>query len=108
MKVFISQPMNGLSESEIRTTRDSCEKAIMNNFADVEIIDSYISDRIIRQEDGVSIPIQYLGHSILLLAEAQLAVFIDGYQEARGCQIEYMVCEKYDIPTLRFIDGMLI
>lgn len=43
MKVFISQPMKGLSEKEIKSNREKAIKNIKNLYGDdAEIIDSYI------------------------------------------------------------------
>ena len=45
MKIFISQPMKGLSEEEIRHNREKAIKKIKSLYGDdVEIIDSYIDD----------------------------------------------------------------
>ena len=43
MKIFISQPMNGLAEEEIRHNREKAIKKIKSLYGDdAEIIDSYI------------------------------------------------------------------
>lgn len=46
MQVFISQPMKGLSEKEIKSNREKAIKKIKSLYGDdIEIIDSYIDDR---------------------------------------------------------------
>ena len=42
----------------------------------------------------------YLGRSIEVLAKADLAVFMNGWEKARGCRIEHQTAKDYGIPTL--------
>lgn len=90
MKIFISQPMKGLSEKEIKFNREKAVKNIKSLYGDdVEIIDSYINS------DGT--PLWYLGKSIELLSTADVAYFLKGWNKARGCRIEYMCADNYGI-----------
>ena len=90
MKIFISQPMKGLSEEEIRHNREKAIKKIKSLYGDdVEIIDSYIDD------EGT--PVWCLGKSIELLSTADVAYFLKGWNTARGCRIEYMCADNYGI-----------
>ena len=90
MKVFISQPMKGLTDEQILTVR---EKAIQQ----IEIIDSFIQDAPIEAK-----PLWYLGKSLELLSTADLCLFIGDWQNARGCRIEHMCCGQYGIQTIYF------
>ncbi|MGN8641914.1 DUF4406 domain-containing protein [Catenibacterium mitsuokai] len=90
MKIFISQPMKGLSEKEIKSNREKAIKKIKSLYGDdVEIIDSYIDD------EGT--PLWCLGKSIELLSTADVAYFLKGWNTARGCRIEYMCADNYGI-----------
>lgn len=90
MKIFISQPMNGLSEEEIRHNRMKAVKKIKSLYGDdAEIIDSYI--------DGGGTPLWCLGKSIELLSTVDVAYFLKGWNTARGCRIEYMCADNYGI-----------
>ena len=90
MKIFISQPMKGLSEKEIKSNRETAIKKIKSLYGDdVEIIDSYIDD------EGT--PLWCLGKSIELLSTADVAYFLKGWNTARGCRIEYMCADNYGI-----------
>lgn len=92
MKVFISQPMKGLSEKEIKSNREKAIKNIKNLYGDdAEIIDSYIDS------DGT--PLWCLGKSIELLSTADIAYFVKDWNTARGCRIEYMCADNYGIGT---------
>lgn len=90
MKVFISQPMKGLSEKEIKSNREKAIKNIKNLYGDdAEIIDSYI--------DSNGTPLWCLGKSIELLSTADIAYFVKDWNTARGCRIEYMCADNYGI-----------
>ena len=90
MKVFISQPMKGLSEKEIKSNREKAIRKIKSLYGDdAEIIDSYM--------EGGGAPLWCLGKSIELLSIADVAYFLKGWNKARGCRIEYMCASDYEI-----------
>lgn len=93
-KLFISQPMAGLTEQQIRDARDNAVKAIEKIYGEeeVEVIDSIITD----ETEGKA-PLWFLGKSIELMAEADLCVFLDGWADARGCRVEHLVAEEYGV-----------
>lgn len=93
LKVFISQPMGGKTLEEIlddRATLILKVEKILNNPSFIDNI----------EKDGDVNPLESLGRSIEKLAEADIAVFAEGYKKSRGCKIEYTCCEKYGIPIL--------
>ena len=97
MKVFISQKMNGLTELEILNQRERAIdilKAIYKN-EEIEVLDT-----VFKLEEGTH-PLVYLGKSVGVLSEADVAFFCKGWEKARGCVIEMMCCKKYGIKTLR-------
>lgn len=85
MKVMISQPMNGLTDEEIKAVREEVIKVInpewkvLNTLFDIEFDN----------------PIYYLAKSIEKLAEADVVVFVPGWEKARGCKIEYEIAKAY-------------
>lgn len=90
MKVFISQPMKGLSEKEIKSNREKAIRKIKSLYGnDAEIIDSFI--------EGEGNSLWFLGKSIELLSTADVAYFLKGWNKARGCRIEYMCADNYGI-----------
>lgn len=94
-KLFISQPMNGKSEEEILAVR---KKAIESAKAaleeDVEVIESYFEDY---NPDKGCVPLKYLSKSLELLADADVAYFARGWEQARGCRIENQCAIEYGI-----------
>ena len=95
MSVFISQPMNGRSTEEIECEREEFVKDLKKHLGeDINILDTIFNF----VEDVPSLV--YLGRSIEVLAKADLAVFMDGWENARGCRIEHQTAKDYGIPTL--------
>ena len=97
MKIFISQPMFGRTEEEVLKERKEICK--MFNISDDELIDSYEKDYE-QFKNCKYINVGYLGDSIMLLSNADLVIFAPYWRSARGCQIEYKICEEYDIPYI--------
>lgn len=98
-KLFISQPMRGLSSEEILEAREeiriNAEKIIGEP---IELIDSFIKEY--PGEINKSIPVWYLGKSIQFLSQADVAYFGGDWKNARGCKIEYEIARKYDIKII--------
>ena len=98
-KLFISQPMKGLTDEEILKTRDSirfrAEKTIGKP---VELIDSFIADY--PGDINKYVPVWYLGRSIQFLSESDIAYFGGDWRNARGCKIEYQVAKEYGIKII--------
>lgn len=96
MKVFISQKMNGLTELEILNQRERAIDILKTIYKNEEI---EVLDTIFKLEEGTH-PLVYLGKSVEVLSEADVAFFCKGWEKARGCVIEMMCCKKYGIKTL--------
>lgn len=101
VKVFISQPMNGKSEEEIQRTREKAIASIRKDLKDlgeeVEVLESYFEDY---NPDAGCVPLKYLAKSLKLLADADIAYFAKGWEDARGCRIENICAIEYGIETI--------
>ncbi|AUN11212.1 hypothetical protein [Clostridium botulinum] len=96
-KLFISQPMRGLTDEEILKAREEIHiKAEKTIGEPIELIDSLFGDF----KPIGNIPVCYLGKSISLLAEADVAYFGHGWKDARGCKIEHEVAVQYGIDRI--------
>ena len=93
-KIFISQPMNGKTTEEIENERNHIIDRLRENES-VEIIDSFFKDKPYEAS-----PLWYLGESIKLMSEADVVFFCNGWQTARGCQIEHDCALEYGIDTM--------
>jgi len=92
-KLFISQPMNGKTDEEIKEERRKAiakAKDVVKD--DIEIIDSFFENA---PHDAR--PLWFLGKSLELLATADIAYFAKGWDKARGCKIEHLCAVEYGI-----------
>ena len=97
-KVFISQPMNGKTEEEIKAVRKAATIAAKKALGkDVEIIDSYFEEYPTAEVPDDNKGVWYLGKSLQKLAEADIAYFAPGWDQMRGCMIENIVAKQYGI-----------
>lgn len=95
-KLFISQPMKGKTNEEIRKEREvaiSCAKKITGD--EVEVIDSFFENA-----PAEAKPLWYLGESLKLLSTADVAYFATGWENARGCKIEHTCTLQYGINVI--------
>lgn len=93
MKWFISQPMRGKSNEEIKEERKNIIRSIKKLDPDALVIDSLIAFAPLEAN-----PVWFLSKSISFLAEADAAVFANKFGEARGCKIEFTICKEYGVP----------
>ena len=95
-KLFISQPMRGKTDAEILAVREKAIKSAEKQVGEpVEIIDSFIQG-----EPANARPLWYQDESLKLLAEADVAYFAKGWDEARGCKIENTCAIEYGIESI--------
>ena len=97
-KIFISQPMRGKSPGEIEHERSLAVEAALEllGVEEVEVIDSYFEGK----NNMPKGPLKCLGHSLIMLADADVAVFAPRWNEARGCIIEHEAALAYGISVL--------
>ena len=95
MRVFVSQPMRDKTDEQILAERMTAKSRVEQLYPDrqIKIIDSFFTDY-----DGNAV--QFLGKSIIKLGEADLAVFLPGWDKTRGCLIEEEVAKRYNIDRL--------
>lgn len=91
MKVFISQPMNGLSDDRVLHERTKIINLMHINPDDV--IDSFNKE----MPKGAG-RVWCLGDSVQLMDQADLVIFHKDWEKARGCRIEHDICIAYQIP----------
>lgn len=87
MKIMISQPMRGKTNEQIREEREELVRRLQEEGH--EVIDTVLD---ISENKS---PIYNLSKSIELLDKADGVVFMKGWQEARGCRIEYTIAVEY-------------
>lgn len=105
VRVFISQPMNGLTNEEILEKREELiqkfktfinpNNTLERSLTTIEFIDSFNKDNDIVAKGRIAM----LGHSISLMADADLVIAANGAENSSGCICELTVAEQYDIPV---------
>lgn len=95
LKVFVSLPMNGRSDLVIKQKMEYLFRLVQERYPDkeFEMIDSFTKDSVIKEKGHVAM----LGHSIQLMADADIVIFSKDYRLARGCRIEEQVAIEYNI-----------
>ena len=81
-KLFISQPMRGKTDEVIKAERAKAIQSAEEIVGEpVEVIDSFFE-----KAPANAKPLWFLGKSLELLADADVAYFAPGWKEARGVQ----------------------
>lgn len=96
MKIFISQPMNGRNNNEIKDERLKITEALKVEYGnDIEILDSFFENAPYDAK-----PLWFLGKSFELLSEADKAFFANDWSSSRGCEMEHIACVKYGVEII--------
>lgn len=93
-KLFISVPMNGRTEEQIRESMRRMHKvaeAVWDE--ELEVIDSYVAEAV---PSVNSEAVWFLGESIKRMADADYFIGVDDYDyRCRGCNVERTVANLY-------------
>lgn len=106
MKLFISTPMNGRADDEIKETFRRIRIKAAEFFNDENIAtQSVVSNALFGRNCEGKTRTQMLGHSISLLNTVDAIIFTKGFSQARGCKIEYYTVNEYaeDWPNIRIL-----
>lgn len=95
MKVFVSQPMAGKTAEELWEKMYKVKAYLERcyQYKDIQLIDNIFYNELDK-------PVKLLGKAVSMMAEADLVVFVTGWEEARGCEVEHRVAKNYNIPYL--------
>lgn len=94
-KLFVSVPMKGRTEEEIKASIQKMKKiAEIYEGEELELIDSYIEDNPPKNSKEA---VWYLGESLKKLAQADVFIGIDEAYDWNGCSIEKDTAYRYGI-----------
>ena len=94
-KLFISCPMKGRTEENIRKSMEKMHKMAEIIFdQELEVIPTYIEDN---PPENNNQAIWYLGKSIQLMAEADYFIGVNWHERFMGCEVESIVARNYGI-----------
>lgn len=103
-KLFISCPMKGRTEKNIRESMEKMHKLAEIMFGEeLEVIPSYIEDS---PPQDTREAIWYLGRSIQFMSKADYFIGVE-YSDFNGCSVERTVASRYGIKSY-LIDSRLI
>lgn len=95
LKLFISLPMNGRTDDEIKKDILTIKNWAEDKYGDIEVIDSFFESA-----PYDASPLWYLAKSIQFLSTADVAVFHSEWLWSRGCRIEHQCCKEYGIEII--------
>ena len=94
MKIMISQPMRGKSVEQIKAERADVERALRAK-------GHFVEDSIVTlAPDTKNIPLWCLGYAFQVISDCDAVLFMDGWEEARGCRMEMEACKQYGVPVI--------
>lgn len=96
-KLFVSVPMKGRTEEEIKASIQKMKKiAEVYEGEELELIDSYVEDNAPWKANP---PVWYLGKSLEKLSEADIFIGIENDYDWNGCYIERITAHRYGIKS---------
>lgn len=95
MRLFISQPMKGKTNEQIKSERNKIIQRVKEHYPDIEVIDSFFENA---PHDAK--PLWFLGKSLELLSTADIAYFANDWENYRGCRIENQCAIAYGIVVM--------
>ena len=88
--------MRDKTDEQILAEREKAIESAKRNFGeDIEVIDSFFKDA---PHDAK--PLWFLGKSLELLSTADIAYFVKGWENYRGCKIENTCAIEYGIEVI--------
>ena len=94
---MISQPMNGIPDSEVRKIQDDLKEKFAKY--NIDVIDSFLTE--VPSTEIKKPGLFYLGRTIQnFLSNVDAVYFCTGWERAKGCRIERHICEEYGIMIL--------
>ena len=90
-KLFISQPMKDKTNEQIEKERDRAIREATKLLGEtVVIIDSFF-----KNDPHDAKPLWYLSKSLELMSQCDVAYFVSGWKNYRGCKIENTCAHEY-------------
>ena len=89
MKIMISQPMRGKTTEQIRNERAELIKQLQEEGH--EVIDTVFENAPADEDTAIFM----LAQSIRYIGKVDAVVFMKGWENARGCRIEYIIAKEY-------------
>lgn len=96
---MISQPMRGLSDDEIKATRDRAVECL--SAKGYEVVNTLFDFSAELDEDGIEQKaLYYLARSLESMSRCHAVYFCNGWSETRGCKIEHEAATAYGLDII--------
>ena len=102
-KAMLSQPMAGKTNEEIVATRERAINALEEKGYEIVntlFTDEWYSKDAMTERGVVQIPLCFLAKSLENMSLCHAAYFCKGWENARGCRIEYEAAVAYGLEIL--------
>lgn len=102
-KAMLSQPMGGKTDEEIVATREraiASLKARGYEIVNTLFTDEWNSKERMSERGVVQIPLCFLAKSLEDMSLCHAAYFCKGWENARGCRIEYEAAKAYGLEII--------
>lgn len=96
IKAFISQPTRDKTGEQILAERTRAIEVIKKQYGN----DAIVLDSFFQGAPRDANPLWFLGQSIIILSQADVAYFIGDWKKYRGCKAENMLAHEYGIKTI--------
>lgn len=97
---FISQPMHGFTQEEVDSRRHEAIKHLTKQGYTVANPSGELITEDTVPADVTHPGLYALGFAINDLARSDVAYFLEGWRQYRGCEFEHSVCRQYGIPCI--------
>lgn len=102
-QAMISQPMAGKTEEEITETRERAIKWLEERGFQVLntlFTDDWYSPEAMKERGVVNVPLEFMATSLSHMSHCTAVYMCKGWEDARGCRIEYAAAEAYGVHIL--------
>ena len=102
-KAMLSQPMAGKTDEEIVATRERAIKELESRGYEVIntlFTDEWYSREKMEERGVVQIPLCFLAKSLENMSLCHATYFCKGWENARGCKIEYEAAVAYGLECI--------
>lgn len=101
MRFFVSQPMVGLTSTQIEKQLHETKLWLETYFGkSVDIQNAYIKQEAPASLHDGQIGVWYLMESLKIMSECHAVVMVGEWWKNRGCVLEYRVAKEYGLPII--------
>lgn len=101
MRVFVSQPMAGLTSTQVEKQLHETKLWLETYFGkSVDVQNAYIKQEAPTPLHDGQIGVWYLAESLKIMSECHAVVMVGEWWKHRGCVLEYRAAKEYGLPII--------